>query len=106
MVRGSGGDDALGILASCEEATGSEPAGCPWAAMRDPFVLEVIQAHRWSESGQLDVHYPSGIPNVVKLGVEWWAGAVSSVQTHDIREDRRRRAREEAERELQEAAKR
>lgn len=74
--------------------------------MRDPFVAEVIRAHGWREAGELEVKYPSGVPNILVERIETYASAVSGVRVHDMREDRKRRQRELDERELQEASKR
>lgn len=100
-VGGSEGG-GIGALASCAEATGSEPATCPWASMRDPFVGEVVRAYGWREAGELEAKYPDpgGVPNVLIAAIETYASAFNTARTHDIREDRKRREREAEERAL------
>lgn len=78
------------MLSTCETATGVRPTECPWSALRDPFVAEVVRAHAWRELGQLGVRYPLGVPSRVVWGVEAYASALNSVQVYDIREQRKR----------------
>lgn len=87
-------DPGESILRDCEATTGVRPVGCPWAALRDPFVAEVIRAHAWREDGQLDVRYPLGVPSRVASGLEIYRVALNAVRVHDQREDRKRRDEE------------
>jgi hypothetical protein len=88
-------DPAERSLRRCEEATGERPRTCPWASLRDPFVIEVLDAHDWREKSQLVVKYPDrSVPDLVLWGVERFARALSSVAACDRRLDREERERE------------
>lgn len=86
------------ILAGCERATGVRPDSCPWASLSDPFVREVMRAHRWDATGQLDARYGGHCPERIWWGVGVYAAALNAVQVHDMREDRKAREAEARER--------
>lgn len=93
------GDPAECILDGCEEATGERPIGCPWQSYSDPYVAEVLRAHRWWRSGQLADRYAGSIPASIAWGVEVYDAALNSVQVYDMRADREKREADRRERE-------
>lgn len=90
------------MLAEAEVATGTRPLGCPWKALSDPFVSEVMRAHRWWKSGQLEARYAGRVPAFIVQAVEVFDSALNSVQVHDIREEQKQRE-EEAKRQERDA---
>lgn len=74
-------------LERAEEATGVRPLGCPWRSLDDPFVSEVIRAHRWWKTSQLDARYGGEIPPDIMLGVETFDAALEAVRATDARLD-------------------
>lgn len=89
-------DAAERSLVSAEEASGGRPISCPWRSLSDPFVIEVVRAHRWWKSGQLATRYPAGVPEEIVWGVEEFDVARDSVTATDRRlddEERERRQR-------------
>lgn len=86
------------VLTSCSEATGTRPATCPWASFADPYVAEVIRAHRWWKAGELSTRY-GRVPLRIVEGIEVYDAALNAVQVHDMREDREKRADEARKRE-------
>ena len=89
------------VLRDCEEATGERPVGCPWAALRDPFVGEVVRMHRHWKEGAVSIET---LPASIVAGLETFDAALNSVQIHDMREDREERKREAEQRDLDRAA--
>jgi hypothetical protein len=87
------------LLDDCEAATGERPSGCPWRAFADPYVAEVLRAHRWWKSGQLATRYPTGVPAPIAWGVEVYDVALNTVQVVDMRADREKRDEARRERE-------
>lgn len=78
------------VLRFCEEASGMRPTGCPHRALSDPYVLEIISAHRYGK-GALAEKYGGPPPAWVIEGVETYDAALNVVQVHDIRADRAER---------------
>ena len=74
-----------------EAACGMRPAGCLWSAFRDPFVGEVIRAHRWAAWGELASRYGGRVPERVMWGVEVYDAALNSVRSRDMRDDAEKR---------------
>jgi len=64
-------------------ATGVEPSTCPWRALYDPLVIEVIQAYRWFESGQLALFIGEDPPAVLVEAIGIYHSAVRAVVSHD-----------------------
>lgn len=92
--------DDLGeqVLVEAEKACGVRPAGCPWATLRDPYVGEVIRAHRWAQWGELANRYGGRVPERVMWGVEVYDAALNSVKVRDMRDEAAERKREARER--------
>lgn len=86
-------------LALAHDATGERPHGCPWRALRDPFVAEVLEAHRHWDKGQLAAHYlakhGSEVPPEIDWGVVIFDAALKAVHSADTRLDREEREREQ-----------
>jgi hypothetical protein len=86
-------------LSACEELTGSRPDGCPWRVLSDPWVSEVVRAHKWFKEHQLETRYGGAPPSSIVWGVEVYDAALNSVQVHDFREDSEEREKQARERE-------
>lgn len=86
-------------LALAYDATGERPRTCPWRSLRDPFVAEVLEAHRHWDKGQLADHYRakhgSEVPPEIDWGVVIFDAALKSVHSADMRLDREEREREQ-----------
>lgn len=78
-------------LRLAEDATSVRPESCPWKALRDPFVAEVIRAHRWFKERQLETHYGGDVPADITWGVETFEAALQSVRSADTRLDKEER---------------
>lgn len=78
------------ILSECEEATGTRPSGCPWRALRDPYVAQVVRSHRWWKAGQLADRWGGEIPASIVWGIDVYDAALNAVLAHDAREDRKK----------------
>lgn len=92
-------------LVSAEKASGGRPAGCPWRSLSDPFVIDVVRAHRWWKSGQLATKYPAGVPDEILWGVEEFDMARDSVTATDRRlDDEERERRQQAQQSKQPGA--
>lgn len=100
-IVASENDEGEALLVDCEDATGERPIGCPWAALRDPWVGAVIRAHRHWKTGALSIDTQ---PASVVFGIETFDAALNAVQVHDIREDREEQQRAADERALEQAA--
>lgn len=84
------------VLDAVQEWTGDRPASCPWAAFGDPFVVRVLDAFPWFESGQLAVYAPSASHRLVE-GVSYLKRVrdrVSSKALALAREERAQQRRE------------
>lgn len=84
------------MFAEIEKATGVRPTGCPWRALRDPFVRAVQDAYPWAESGELRLRWGADPPHALILGVEVYRRALRATQAHDTerRDEARRREAE------------
>src|SRR5690606_23945629 len=58
------------LLAAMEKATRLRQTTCPWQALRDPFTIEVLRAHRWWKERQLEAMYAGAVPEAVRRGVD------------------------------------
>lgn len=81
-----------------EEATKLRQVTCPWQAMRDPFTIAVIEAHRWWKEHQLEARYGGAIPEAIRRGVDVYESALNAVLAHDREIEAKRREAEAAER--------
>lgn len=81
-------------MAGIGRATGTRPVTCPWRGIDNPFVQNVLRAHRWFKEGQLEAIYPNGIPEAIRRGIEVYESAINAIQVADIREDRENRKRD------------
>lgn len=80
------GDPGERIERSIEEVTGLATEGCPWQAMRDPFVGAVVDAHRWIAKGvALETLYPLGVPYALIHGLREYELALDAVLACDQR---------------------
>ncbi len=84
-------------MINCEIPTGSRPTSCPHRALADPFVLEIIKAHRWRAEGSLRERYGGAPPSYVLDAIEVYDAALNATQVHDIREDRAEREKQRVE---------
>lgn len=91
MLEQDPGESALEYM---REATGVRQTGCPWRAMRDPFVSSVIRAHRHWKLGQLEARVGRRVPVALIEGIEIYDAALNAVQVTDSREDRAERQAE------------
>lgn len=96
-------DPAERNLRMFELATGVRFDTCPWQALRDPFVLEVMGAYRWFQKGALYERYPEGTPAIVLRALEVYDAALERVRAFDA-EERRKEAEAEARRREEELA--
>lgn len=87
------GDPSEQILSGVERAAGDRPDGCPWRVFRDPFVAEVLGAHRWWKAQQLSTRWPDP-PLALLRGLEVYDAALNAVQVYDLRKERERREAE------------
>lgn len=92
------------ILTDCQEASGERPSGCPWASFADPFIVEVIRAHRWWKAGELSTRYGGLVSARIVWGIEVYDSALNGVQVYDMRLDREKREEERREQELRNGA--
>ena len=77
--------------------TGSEPPTCPWRAFQDPLVVDVINACRWYESGQVAVRIGAEPPYNLVEGVETFIGALELVDAErEKRRDEERKSKARA----------
>ncbi len=73
---------------------------CPWSALSDPYVAEVIRAARWKEDGELSTRYGGRVPLRIIDGIDVYEVARNSVLVHDAREKNREQEHEAAKAEL------
>lgn len=83
------------LSAWSEAAGGTRLTTCPWWALRDPFVIQVLAAHRWFREGQLALRWPV-LPEALARGLEVYDTALLTVQANDA-EAAAKKARDEAE---------
>lgn len=93
-------DPAEQVLEHMKDATGLRQTACPWQAFGDPFVQQVLRAHRWWAKGELATRYGRPIPEALKQGLDIFDAALSAVTNTDSRADR-----EDREARLEELAK-
>lgn len=67
--------------------TGEAQSGCPWFALRDPFVERVLRAYAWFESGQIAVHAPRASHRLIE-GVGYYHRTVGLCQSKQMEIDR------------------
>lgn len=91
MLEHDPGESALEYM---RDATGLRQTGCPWRAMRDPYVASVLRAYRHWKTGQLEARYGRRIPVALIEGIEIYDAALNAVQVTDSREDRAERKAE------------
>jgi len=84
-------DKAEKVLAAIERDTGVRPDGCPWRALRDPFVGRVVRAHRSWKNG-----HPIREARLL-AGVEAYDAALNQIEAADMKADRRERESRKAE---------
>lgn len=90
------------MAASQERAIGTRLVGCPWRQLRDPFVLAVMNAHRWKKDGELDTrfgHRP--IPEALRRGLDVYEPAVNAIENYDRKQEREQREAERKQREAE-----
>lgn len=102
MLERDPGETALEYM---REATGLRQTTCPWRALRDPFVVTVLNARRWKRDGELQTRFGGRpIPVALRDGLDVLESALNAVEVTDSRadaaerkaEDERRRAELEA----------
>lgn len=81
-----------------EKATRLRQTTCPWQALRDPFTVAVLQAHRWWKERQLEAMYAGAVPEAIRRGIDVYEGALNAVLSHDREVERKRREAEAADR--------
>jgi len=86
------------ILRAFEEMTGARQTTCPWQAMRDPFVVAVLDEHRLMSmsKGVASVAHLGELPRPIVDGLRTYDAILNLVLAHDIRaeaEERDRKAK-------------
>lgn len=86
------------IIRELQNITGVRMPGCPYRVFDDPFVGEVLTAHKHWRQGVLDVGRQ---PAAIVSGVETYDSALNLIRNHDMQkraddleEERRQRERE------------
>lgn len=82
------------VLTSLERITGTRQTACPWRAYEDPFVAEVLRAHRHWKERQLHLVWGHDPPAALMRGIEVYDSALNAIRANDIHEDREKRKRE------------
>jgi hypothetical protein len=90
------GDPAEQVLDGIERDTGTRPSGCPWRALRDPFVQRVLRAHRGFAHGDMSARLGGRTPAALVAGVEAFDAAKNAIEAADIRADRAEAERKRA----------
>ena len=67
------------MLETIESVAGDRPETCPWLAFSDPFVLEILEAYAFFESGQLSLYWGADPANLLVEGIRHYHGAVRRV---------------------------
>jgi len=81
------------IFASIQELTGTQfVSGCPWRALRDPFVQRVIYAMPFFESGQLAFALPQPSARLV-AGIRHYHHVTNRVWSKQMELEKQERAR-------------
>lgn len=78
------------MLRAMEEATGFRQTTCPWRAMRDPFVMAVLQAHKDWKLGSLASSWPE-VPYALRCGIHDYDNALNAVRVYDFRAEQKKR---------------
>ncbi len=68
-----------------ESDTGTKPDGCPWRALRDPFVRQVLHVYPAWKTGH-DVN-PARLRNAVQA----YHAALNAIEVADMKRERKRR---------------
>lgn len=70
-----------------QQWTGAPQAGCPWWALRDPFVARVVRAYPWFEKGQLETFEPQPSNRLVE-GISYYGEQTALCESKQIELDR------------------
>lgn len=74
--------------------TGRSTDTCPWTAFGDPVVADIINAHRWYDTGQVHLFLGSDPPAHLVAGLEMYVAALSATRADrmDRESEERRKA--------------
>jgi hypothetical protein len=84
-----------GIRRTMQDMTGASCIGCPWHALRDPFVQRVLAAMPFFESGQL-AFYATQPSHRLVHGIRYYHSIGNRVFSKQMELDRAQRDRESA----------
>lgn len=87
-------DPAEQVLLDIESATGCKPVGCPWRALRDPYVYEVSKNHRAFTKGELAPRRGARTPAALIWGVETLDQALNAIEVANLKADRAEREKQ------------
>lgn len=76
-----------GIRRAMKELTDHEPIGCPWRALHDPFVVRVLAAMPFFESGQLAYGVPQPSHRLL-AGMRHYHSAVERAHSRQLERER------------------
>lgn len=60
--------------------TGYAPDTCPWTAFANPVVADIINAHRWYDTGQVNLFLGNDPPAHLVAGLELYVSALQSTR--------------------------
>lgn len=72
--------------------TGEPQHGCPWYALRDPFVRRVLDAYPWFESGQINTYLPRASHRVIE-GLGYYHGVIGICHSKQMELERENAAK-------------
>jgi len=80
------------LLREWEAMTGVRLMTCPWQAMRDPFVIAVLNEHRrWNKNRPSAPH--GELPRALVEGIELYDAILQRVDNHDRQREQEERDR-------------
>jgi len=78
------------------QVTDMRQTGCPWQALRDPYVAAVLH---WSREVKRRGGYPGSLPEAIARGVSIYESAFGAVRAFDQQREHARLEEENAQRE-------
>lgn len=83
-------------LHTIERVTGYAPPTCPWRAMYDPLVMEVMSVMALDENGNLGVALGADPPAILVEGIAAYKHALAATRAEEakLRADKAKRERE------------
>jgi hypothetical protein len=84
---------ARSVSEQIHEHTETRCIGCPWQALRDPYVQRVFEAYEWAEKGELAFYAPDAGSRVVR-GVTWLRTVLGKIDAVQREHERKKRQQE------------